>query len=262
MLITVNFEQQPSLRIKIQDTEIGHRYFNLVQTNYQNSFPVFRDELKYTPEYMMELVQQAKQSFDWNWDNVTDFALGIGAQLHKDLEILLAQGFSNIPEEYDELVHELHYCLHLIQHGRLKQRSSWFQIEWYNDDGFDLDTDFEFSLGLKPGDVRLQNPFVGHGPLQMWQEQDFINISQTCRFHTFVKPGINIAHSPQKLFTEFDQLIEKFQKNDPEFVEQHGVEKIKHYTGHPIIGQVINVDDLLSIKNSPVLKLKELLFDE
>jgi hypothetical protein len=262
MIITVDFEQHPPLYIKIQETEVGYRYFNLVRSNYQQSLPVFRDELKYTTEYMYELAHRAKQAFNWNWDDVTDFASGIGAQLHKDLETLLAQGFRHIPEEYDELVHELHYCLHLIQHGQPNRRTGWFQIEWYNDEGFDLDPEFEFSLELRAGDVRLQNPFVGHGPLQMWQEQDFINISQTCRFHTFVKPGINIAHSPQKLFAEFDQLIEKFQKHDPEFVKQHGVEKIKHYTGHPVIGQIINVDELLAIKNSSLLTLKGLRFND
>jgi hypothetical protein len=262
MIITVNFDQQPPLYIKIQDTDIGYRYFKLVESNYQKEHPIFRDELKYTPEYMYELADCARKTFDWNWDNVTDFASGIGAQLHKDLEALLARGFSHIPEEYDELVHELHYCLHLIQHGQPNCRTGWFQIEWYNDEGFDLDPAFEFKPELQTGDVRLQNPFVGHGPLQMWQEQDFINISQTCRFHTFVKPGINIAHSPQKLFTEYNQLIEQFQKNDPAFVKQHGVEKIKHYTGHPVIGKIINISDLLVIKNSPQLTLKDLEFND
>ena len=131
MIITVDFEQHPPLYIKIQETEVGYRYFNLVRSNYQQSLPVFRDELKYTTEYMYELAHRAKQAFNWNWDDVTDFASGIGAQLHKDLETLLAQGFRHIPEEYDELVHELHYCLHLIQHGQPNRRTGWFQIEWY-----------------------------------------------------------------------------------------------------------------------------------
>ena len=262
MIITVNFDQQPSLYIKIQDSDVGYNYFNLVKDNYQRSLPVFRDELKYTTEYMHELVHLAKKAFNWDWHNVTDFASGIGSQLHKDIETLLSQGFSNIPEEHDELVHELHYCLHLIQHGQSNVRKAWFQIEWYNDEGFDLSPDFEFKPELHIGDVRLQNPFVGHGPLQMWQEQDFINISQTCRFHTFVKPGINIAHTAHPLFTSFDQLIYQFQKNNPEFVKQHGVEKIKHYTGHPIIGRVTNIDDLLTIKSSPQLTLKSLQFND
>jgi hypothetical protein len=64
------------------------------------------------------------------------------------------------------------------------------------------------------------------------------------------------------LFTEFDQLIEQFQKHDPEFVKQHGIEKIKHYIGHPVIGQVINVDNLLTIKNSSLLTLKGLRFND
>jgi hypothetical protein len=263
MLITVNFSQQPPLHIAIDHNAVGRRYFELVKSNYQRSRPIFRDELKYTTEYMHKLAHQAKQIFRWNWDQVDDFASGIGAQLHKDLEVLLANGFANIPEEHDELIHELHYCLHLIQHGQdhRKQRQGWFQIEWYNDEGFDLDSDFEFSPELRVGQVRLQNPFVGHGPWQLWVEQDFINISQTCKFHTFVKPGFNIAHS-DKTFTEFDQLIEKIKIHAPEFVELHGVEKIRHYTGHPVIGQVTNVDDLLQVKRAPLLTLESLEFND
>jgi hypothetical protein len=262
MIITVNFDQQPPLYIKIQDTDVGQQYFELVKSNYQKASPVYRDAAKYTSKYMRQLAQQAQQAFGWNWHNVSDYSDGIGAQLHKDLEILLQQGFENIPEQHDDLVHELHYCLHLIQHGNKLQRPGWLQIEWYNDEGFDLDPNFKFSLELKIGDVRLQNPFVGHGPWQMWMEQDFGNISQTCKFHTFVKPGINIAHSPYELFTQFDQLIAQFQKNDPQFVELHGIEKIKNYTGHPVIGHILNIDDLLTVKNAPTLTLKELKFND
>ncbi len=264
MIITVTFCQHPSLYIKIQNTEVGCRYFNLIKSNYHKDKPIFRDELKYTTEYMIELAHQARKIFNWKWPVVPDFSQGIAPYLHKDLETLLKNGFSQIPEEYDELVHELHYCLHLTQHKlHNNSRSSWFQIEWYNDEGFELDPEFKFSLKLNKGDVRLQNPFVGHGPLQMWHEQDFINISQTCKFHTFVKPGMNIIHSASRPFTKFDQLIEKFQQHDPNFVEYHGVDKIKHYTGHPVIGKVINTDDLEAIKNSAtLLTLKELNFYE
>jgi len=264
MIITVAFYHQPPLYIKIQDTETGVRYFNLIKSNYTRSKPIFRDELKYTPEYMFELADRAKTAFNWKWDTVLDFTNSIAPELHKDLEKLLENGFSQIPEKYDELVHELHYCLHLIQHKPCKnKRDSWFQIEWYNDEGFDLSPSFEFSLKLTAGDVRLQNPFVGHSPMQMWQEQDFINISQTCKFHTFVKPGMNIAHTSHPDFKKIDELIQKFQIYDPEFVGRHGIEKIKYYTGHPIIGKVINVNDLDIIKHSSaILTLKELLFDD
>jgi hypothetical protein len=262
MIITVEFKNQPKLYLEIENSPVGCRYYELVQKNYQQTKPIYRDELKYTVEYLRELALQARDAFGWGWHNVEDFSSGIAPQLHKDLEILLAKGFQNIPEEYDILVHELHYGLHLVQHNQTKlARGSWLQIEWYNDQGFDLPDDFVFRNQLDIGDVRLQNPFVGHGPWQMWVEQDFINISQTCKFHNFVKPGITIAHRPIKEFDQFDILVEKFQENDPGFVKEHGVEKIKRYTGHPVIGKVKNIEDLITVASSTeLLQLENLGF--
>lgn len=264
MIITVNFQNQAPLYLEIRNSEVGRRYFELVKSNYQKSKPIYRDELKYTPEYIYQLAAKARTAFGWNWDQVTDFSSGIAPYLHKDLEVLLAQGFEKIPEKYDDLIHELHYCLHLIQHkpGEKRTRNSWFQIEWYNDEGFELDPEFRFQTQLQVGDVRFQNPFVGHGPWQMWREQDFLNITQTCKFHTFVKPGINIVHTAQPGVTEVDQLIEKFKQHDPVFVQTHGVEKIRRYIGHPIIGRVINLNDLRQIKQEPILTLASLGFEQ
>lgn len=263
MKIRVNFKNYPGLDCTIQNTPVGQKYFSLVRENYQQSFPVYRDELKYTPEYFRELALQAAVVFGWNWHQYASAQNGIGAVLHKDLEKLLAQGFENIPEQYDNLIHELHYALHLNQHGDFHNaRTSWFQIEWYNDSGFELDPDFEFQPCLHRGDIKLQNPFVGHGPLQMWMEQDFINIEQTCKFHTFVKPGINIAHTYKHSIDDFDKLIEKFQQHAPNFVAQHGVDKIRRYTGYPVVGHVDDIDLLNQLKNSPVLELQSLEFYE
>jgi len=210
---------------------------------------------------MLELAHQARDAFGWNWDQVTDFESGIAAQLHKDLELLLANGFEHIPERYDNLVHELHYCLHLNQfpnkHSRAK---SWLQIEWYNDEGFELSPEFEFQKILKFGDVKLQNPFVGHGPWQMWCEQDFINISQTCKFHTWVKPGINIATRNFLGVDNIDEIVQAFEQHDPEFVRLHGADKIKHYTGYPVIGQVINLKDLEHVSQQNNLVFESLEF--
>lgn len=266
MFIIVQFKDHPELEIEIQDSDTGQQYYQLVKNNYQKEKPIYRDTLKFTPEYLKKLSLQARDAFGWNWDDVDDFASGIAPQLHKDLEILLANGFQNVPEEHDDLIHDLHYGLHLVQHGQHtgagpSGRTSWLQIEWYNDQGFDLPSDFVFKDHLEVGDVRLQNPFVGHGPWQMWVEQDFINITQTCKFHDFVKPGITISHQPIKRFTQFDDLVKKFQQHDPEFVMTHGIDKIRRYTGHPVIGRVKNIDDLLSIAASPeFLELESLGF--
>lgn len=260
MIIVVRFRDQPPLQLRIHDTRVGQRYFDLVQHNYQQSMPVYRNLTKYTKEYLQELAHQARAAFDWDWDQVDDFESGIAPQLHKDLELLLANGFEHIPEQYDNLVHELHYCLHLNQSPCKHTHTSWLQIEWYNDEGFDLEYEFEFQKTFKFGDVKLQNPFVGHGPWQLWCEQDFANISQTCKFHNWVKPGINIASRDFLTVSNVDEIVRVFEQHDPEFVRLHGADKIKHYTGYPVIGQVINLQDLQQISQQHNLIFDSLEF--
>jgi hypothetical protein len=257
----VKFLNQPGLIIELQDTPVGHKYLNLVKDNYSRSKPIYRDRTKYTVDYMISLANQAKQVLGWNWLADT-YTVENTARLHKDIEELVGQGFDHVPAEYDDLIHELHFCLHIIQDGTAtKARDGWLQLEWYNDQGFDLDRDFPFTTKLNFGDVKFQNPWVGHGPLQLYLEQDFSKISQTCKFHTFVKPGINIVISNFKDFTETDQLVATLAKHDPSFVQLHGEEKIKHYTGYPVIGQVVNLDDLQQVAKASNLEFESVIFN-
>jgi hypothetical protein len=260
--ILIKFKNQPRLNLKINNDVVGQQYFNLVKDNYQCSMPIFRENLKYTTEYMHQLAIQAKEVLGWDWYSEC-YSIENTTLLHKNIEQLVGKGFDTIPAECDNLIHELHYCLHIVQIGKtLTQRRGWMQIEWYNDSGFKLDKKYQFNRGLKFGDIKLQNPWVGHGPLQIFLEQDFANISQTCKFHNFVKPGINIVIQKFEDFTEVDELLEKFQKHDPAFVNLHGVEKIKHYIGYPVVGTVVNIDDLKRVVAEPLLELESIDFDE
>ena len=260
--ILVKFLNQPVIKLSINDTTVGHRYVNLVKANYLEQFPIYRDVLKYNLNYMNILARRAKKVLGWDWVRDT-YTIETTALLHKNIEELLCDGFKSIPEEYDDLVHELHFCLHQIQDGQQHTtRTAWIQIEWFNDNGFSLDYDYEFSLSMQPGDVKLQNPWVGHGPLQLYLEQDFTNISQTCKFHDFVRPGINIVLNDFKKFTGSDLLIDTIAKHDPAFIALHGVDKIKHYIGYPLVGKVVNLNDYLQVMSAPVLELEWLDFSE
>lgn len=260
--INVKFKNHNLLVLNIIDSPFGKKYFSLIKDNYQTSFPLFRDTNKYTKDYMLKLAEEAKDKLGWQWES-DKYELSLTRMLHKDLEATLGvTGFKTIPQEFDNLIHELHYCLHLIQSGQNnKKKNGWLQIEWYNDNGFPLkDTDL-FVSKLNFGDVKLQNPFVGHGPLQIYLEQDFTNVSQTCKFHDFVKPGINILIS-NHTYTDPELVLTAFKKYAPEFVEKHTEEKIVAYTGHPVIGKVENIKDLHLIVHSGMLELEYLSFDE
>ena len=260
MKFLIKFKNFDQLICNVDDTNVGKKYYSLVKANYQKSFPVYRDRPKFTKQYLSRLAEQANDHFGWNW-NVQELALENTTQLHKDIEQLLMNGFDNIPAELDHVIHDLHYGLHILQDNVTPSRIGWMQIEWYNDTGFAL-RDYKFKSKLDIGDLRLQNPYVGHGPLQVYSEKDFTNISQTCKFHDFVKPGINLITVSTDEFSEQDQLIEKFQQHDPAFVDHHGIEKIKSYIGFPVVGKVENIELLEQIINySSIIELESIEFD-
>lgn len=249
--IVVKFKNQPKLYITLDDNATAHAWVELFKKNYEREFPIFRDQKKYTLDYLNWLALQAKHDLGWdcetNIKSIDDTVL-----LHKCLETTLNLGFSAIPAIYDNLIHELHFCLHKIESIDFEDTSisrKWLQIEWFNNDGFDLDINFTHKLDLQFGDVRLQNPFVGHIPLQMFYQNDTHNISQTCKFHDFVRPGMYIHTMPSIDIFDKQRYLDWWQTNAPEFVEQHSMEKILHYTGHPVIGTVLNLNDLETIAN-------------
>lgn len=253
-----------TLQMKVEETSVGNQYLNLVKKMYAKSFPIYRDRIKYTTSYLLELANETKLAFGWEW-TADDYNLSVTALLHKDIEILLGKtGFKNVPAKYDNLLHELHYCLHLVQHNEAelaKVHRGNIQIEWYNDCGFKLDPAFEFQTTINFGDCILQNPYVGHGPLQIFQEHDWTNLTQTCKFHNFVKPGIVIYTGPSLTINIYD-ILNEFIQNDADFVLQCTEEKILHYTGFPIIGKIINLnklDELVNDKNT--VELIKIEFD-
>lgn len=254
----VKFRGAPALQCSLHDTELTRRYVELIKR--QTDSPVFRDPPRYTLDYFKELAIEAQQVLGWDWIR-DSYPLETTTMLHKDIEKFLAKGFENIPQEHDHLLHELHYCLHAIESG--SRRDSWLQVEWFNDDGFAIDAD-EYPAKINPefGDLRLQNPYVGHHPMYVYEQKDSSNIEQTCKFHDFVKPGINIVvdyNSKNKLFN-IGTYLKWFETHAPNFVARHGVEKLKKFTGHPIVGSVTNKSDLELLVQQPIIEFEYISF--
>ena len=261
--IFVTFKDYPTLTVGVKDTPLGQRYYNLVKYNYKQQFPCYRDRIKYTPEYMLELAKQAKQAFGWDW-SFDQYDLTVTPQLHRDLERLLGQtGYADVPAKYDNLLTEMHYCLHIIQHPDIVHtRNGAMQIEWFNDCGFPLDPEFEFSTTINFGDIVFQNPYVGHPPAQIHNEQDYADLDSVCRFPDVVKPGIIIAVTNTHTIDKH-VVLQEFTHHNADFVRRHTKQKILHYTGFPVIGHVVNTSDLHTIVNSPsTVELERIEFYE
>lgn len=256
----IEFWDTPPLNVVLDNTPLSKKYYQLLQTNYTNNPKViFRDPQKYTWMYFKELCEDADKKLGWNWtSNLYDLASLV--KLHKDIEQYLAQGFENIPEEHDDLLHELHFAVHAIEAN--SQRESWLQIEWFNNQGFEiLPNDYPRKMILERGDIRLQNPYVGHHPLFVYQQRDSSNISQTCRFHDFCKPGINLViEQGENQPLDWDDYLEFFRKHGTDFLATHGEEKLRAYTGHPVLGKITNLDDFETVIAKPILEFKQFHF--
>ena len=256
----IKFADIPALQCSLNNTDLAHRYFSLLKEQYtQDPSPIFRDPQNYTMDYFKDLVQQAKTVLGWDWCR-DYYDVNVTKLLHKNIEQYLALGYANIPEEHDHLLDELHFCLHAIESG--SQRNSWLQIEWVNDNGFKLDDDeYPAKLGLEFGDLRLQNPYVGHHPLYLYQQQDSLNVMQTCCFHDFVKPGINLVIDNKTATTfNWNQYIQWFKTHASDFLSKYGEERLKKFTGHPVVGHVINKHDLHILVQQPVIKFEYIQF--
>jgi hypothetical protein len=250
--ILVKYRGFEALEIELDKSSLSDTYKELVRKNSQHP-AISRDPCRYTVDYLKVLADQAKTLLGWDWISDT-YDLATTTRLHKDIETYLAQGFENIPEEHDHLCHELHYALHAIQGGNT--RGQWIQVEWFNDDQLAMPEDFKFTQSLKFGDVKLQNPYVGHDPAFLFMQQDFDNIVQTCRFHDIVRPGINIMIKPYK-FELTNNYLDTLKIQAPVWFSCHGSDKIIRYTGWPCIGTVLNLQVLEQIAESAIFELEK-----
>ena len=246
----IKFQDCDELFVELLPTALAHRYLALMHRNYQISLPVLRDQGAFDLKRMRELANQCKKIFGWDWVHADYTDLAITTRMHKDIEQYLSQGYSRIAPGHDELLHELHICLHSLQYN--SQRTT-IQLEWFNDDQFpinpgELDLVHDSTLGA----ILLQNAYVGHPPLWLFQQNDHTAVWQTCRFHDIVKPGIVIQMQGstdivQETFELADQYINWWRSHAPDFVAYHGEQKILENAGKPLIGYVTNREYLQSL---------------
>lgn len=261
--LTVIFRNQPPIYIKLYNTTAARHWRKLFVQQYQQKFPLFRDMKKYNSQYLEELVNQANKTCGWNFATKIQ-SLQDTVDLHKHIEVTLANGYQNIPSDWEHLLDELHFALHSTQQKNIfnkLNRGNFLQIEWFNDEYVPLPDDFVFQTTHQFGNLRLQNAYVGHPPLKVFNENDYANVFQTCRFHDRIKSGLNIIIDSSTPLIDTETYMQWWNTHAPEFVQHHGWDKIMYYTGHPIIGQVVNTNDLDKIATCPnILELQEVIY--
>jgi hypothetical protein len=258
----VKFQDSAELYIKFNDSELTRDYVALFFRNYKKQPPILRDQGAYDIARMRELASQARDILGWNWTEADYSDYAVTTRMHKDLEIYLSKGFTDIPLRHDSLLHELHICLHSAQ---LQNQRTTIQLEWFNDDGFDLKKyDFQFIHDDTLGAVSLQNPYVGHPPDWIWKQNDHTAVWQTCKFHDFVRPGLVISMQGhlQRTIAEFNRVdyLNWWRQMAPNFLAYHGEKKMLSNTGKPVIGYVINNHDLVPLQDKRQLNFEWIKF--
>lgn len=255
------FKNCAPLNIKLDDTALAADWYQLVKQNYEkNPNAIFRDQPKYTLAYLKTLADDANKKLGWDWPIDNNLDLFTTVRLHKDIENYLSRGFENIPEEFDNLLHEIHFCLHAVESG--SKRSTWLQIEWFNDEGFHIAPDqYPAKINLDFGDIRLQNPYVGHHPLFVFQQRDSINIASTCQFHDLARPGFCVVIEQENETFSWQRYLHWFETHAADWIEEKGLNNLIKYTGHPVIGKITNLKDLENCLSMHHLEFEKIVFD-
>ena len=263
--IDIKFKNCSKLNLTLFDNSTVDIFLKLLKKNLSKELPIFRDPAKYTEQYLTKLTKEVKEKLGWEW--ISDaYSIENTVKFHKDIENLLdKQGdFSKISGDLQNLIHEAHFCIHTIQYRKTTApRGHFLQLEWFNDDYEELPEDAEFTTSGEFGEIILQNAYVGHPPIQCYQQNDYKNIERTCAFPDRIKPGIKIQIN-QTSYKDIDwKSYEKWWKeNCNDFVNKVTFEKIKYYTGFNRIGIVENKEQLRKILDEPILEVEEVTVND
>lgn len=256
--ILVHFQHKKPLLVNLENSQTSALYLSLLRRNLSKEDPIWRDLLKYDLNYFKKLAGDVNEALGWNWD-LQDLSHSNTTRFHKDIEALLAKekSFDDIPGEHQQLIHEIHHCLHNIEvRDENHPRGDFLQFEWFNGDYEKMPEDKQFTENPKFGDIILQNPYVGHPPLQCYMFNDYKQIDRTCAFQDRIKPALKIGISEKTHLVDKTQYIKWWNEKCPLFVEKMGMETIMRYTGWPVIGEVEDKEYLRQL-----VEIKELNFE-
>lgn len=255
--IEITFSKHNPILIELYEDLASQLFKKIVQRNIDAGGEIWRDPMMYTEDYFQKLCKEVSTKLGWEWIK-DEYSLEQTTRMHKDIEEMLdkTESFRNVPGDIQNLIHEAHFCIHQIQYGE-RTRTPFIQVEWFNDDSKPLPEETVFTNELEFGDVVLQNPYVGHPPVQCFQQNDHKNIHRTCQFHDIIKPGvkINTFEGSVKGYKNFDEYKSWWHTHCNDFVREVGWQKIEKYSGWPKVGHVIDKDNLYNIKYEKEIKL-------
>lgn len=257
----IKFKNFKSLALTFDNNSSVDTWKKLFLNDLKTGLPIYRDAKKYTPEFLNGVYKDLCDGLGWERLELNSLENTVLA--HKNLEVFLEKGFEHVPEEWDQHLHDFHYGLHLQENLNFKPCESRpnIQLEWFNDVSEPLGDDFKHTLTTGFGDIHMLYPHVGSSPTKLFLQNDHHDAEQTCRFHDVIKSGFTILTKGSEAHEEnsMNGYKQWWITNAPEFVEKHGMEKLLHYAGYPVMGKVRNLDVLEEIaETNEILELEDI----
>lgn len=261
-MIDIKFKNTEVFNIELEKNSVTEKFKTILERNLNKSLPLFRDPGKYDEKYLRKLCGEVKEKLNWDWLS-DDYSIENTVRFHKGIEKLIdKQGdFTKLDGEIQNLIHEAHFCIHSLQYKNENYKHGFMiQLEWFNDDFEILPDEAEFDTEINFGDVILQNAYVGHPPIQCYQQNDHAQIERTCAFPDRIKPGIkiNLMQTKPNAF-DWKHYEDWWRKNCSAFVDRVGWQTIKRYTGFTKIGKVTDLELFRKILEKEILEVESVV---
>jgi hypothetical protein len=283
--IYVEINQAIDFNIDIYNTPIGEQFFNqhleITKQDPVRAVPVVTDFTKYTINYFIKLIEEARDTntVDWSMYNIQAGPEHYESNqlhfnsMHKDLEVTAGiNKYAGLDKEQIKLVDELHCCLHSLETteapldynftGRSFANISYF-INGPTDN--QMPEPVKFARVIKPGEVQLDYPYVGKEPFFCMMHNDNSMLLQTCKMIDRVSLNwklhlndFNGTHwGPAPWPNDVNAaLTEWYYTNQLDLTMLgYSLEKIIDHTGFCIPGRIDNLSKLEYMRNTPNIQI-------
>ena len=283
--IYVEINQAIDFNINIYNTPIGEKFFNqhatIRKVDPDRSVPIITDFTKFTINYFITLIDQAAKTntLDWSAYNIqagTEFYEANQVQfnsMHKDLEVVAGiHKYAGLDQSQMKLVDELHCCLHSLETSeapldyKFTERhlaSMHYFLNPLEDN--QIPEPVKFSRVIRPGEIKLDYPYVGKEPFSCMTHHDNSKLQQTCKMIDRISYNWNMHlgdndntrwYPPPHTDNVDEALTEWYYLNRADMdALGYSLQKILDHTGFCIVGRIDNLSKLEYMRTTPNIQI-------
>ena len=283
--IYVEINRAIDFNINIYDTPIGEKFFNqhveITRQDPVRAIPVITDFTKYTINYFIKLIEEARNTniADWSMYNIQAGPEHYESNqlyfnlMHKDLEVTAGiNKYAGLDDKQKKLVDELHCCLHSLETTEAPldynfTERTFANISYFIDGPKDnqMPNSVKFSRVIKPGEVQLDYPYVGKEPFFCMMHNDNSMLLQTCKMIDRISLNwkLNLNNfdctqwGPPPWPTDVDAALTEWYYANQADADALGydLQKILDHTGFCIPGRIDDLSKLEYMRNTPNIQI-------